>query len=200
MHEPIRVVVRANSQLTGIGLSTYLESQPGINMEPGIDIAEADVLVLGAVGIDGELAATLRRLTRHAPVRIVIVTSELTDAEVLAAADVRIVEMVPYSTRAISWWRRSAAAAWPGPAYGTDAGPPACAARAVFGRRAQAHRAPGTRVSAPAGRRRLETAQIAQRLCYSGCTVTNVLCTVRRRLRLNNRSHTVAYALRAGLI
>lgn len=46
----------------------------------------------------------------------------------------------------------------------------------------------------------LETAEIANKLCYSERTVKNVLHRVTRRLNLRNRSHAVAYALRAGMI
>ena len=46
----------------------------------------------------------------------------------------------------------------------------------------------------------LDTAEIARRLCYSERTVKNVIHDVTSRLRLRNRSHAVAYALREGLI
>ncbi|MFD4577994.1 DNA-binding response regulator [Streptomyces sp. NPDC058417] len=45
-----------------------------------------------------------------------------------------------------------------------------------------------------------ETAEIAQRLCYSPRTVTTVVHDITQRFRLRNRAHAVAYALRAGLL
>lgn len=45
-----------------------------------------------------------------------------------------------------------------------------------------------------------ETAEVARRLAYSVRTVTAVVHDITRRLRLRNRAHAVAYALRAGLI
>jgi DNA-binding NarL/FixJ family response regulator len=45
-----------------------------------------------------------------------------------------------------------------------------------------------------------DTAEIARSLCYSERTVKNVIHDVTSRLRLRNRSHAVAYAMRQGLI
>lgn len=45
-----------------------------------------------------------------------------------------------------------------------------------------------------------DTAEIARRMAYSPRTVKNVIHGVTSRLHLKNRSHAVAYALRAGLI
>jgi DNA-binding NarL/FixJ family response regulator len=45
-----------------------------------------------------------------------------------------------------------------------------------------------------------DTQEIARELSYSERTVKNVLHDVTSRLQLRNRSHAVAYALRAGLI
>lgn len=45
-----------------------------------------------------------------------------------------------------------------------------------------------------------ETAEVAKRLAYSVRTVTAIVHGITRRLRLRNRAHAVAYALREGLI
>jgi len=45
-----------------------------------------------------------------------------------------------------------------------------------------------------------QTDEIADRLTYSEGTVKNVLYGMMARLRLNSRSHAVAYAMRAGVI
>ncbi len=46
----------------------------------------------------------------------------------------------------------------------------------------------------------MDTAEIAQKLCYSERTVKNVIYGVTSRLNLRNRPHAVAYAMRAGAI
>lgn len=46
----------------------------------------------------------------------------------------------------------------------------------------------------------LETAEIAQRLCWSQRTIKGVMHDVTMRLHLRNRAHAVAYAVRQGLI
>jgi DNA-binding NarL/FixJ family response regulator len=45
-----------------------------------------------------------------------------------------------------------------------------------------------------------DTREIASKLSYSERTVKNVLHGITTRLRLRNRAHAVAYALRNGLI
>jgi DNA-binding NarL/FixJ family response regulator len=46
----------------------------------------------------------------------------------------------------------------------------------------------------------LSTDEIAGLLCYSPRTVKKVVSALTRRLALRNRSHAVAYAVRAGLV
>ena len=46
----------------------------------------------------------------------------------------------------------------------------------------------------------MDTNEIAGELFYSERTVKNVIYGVTHRLKLRNRSHAVAYALRAGMI
>jgi len=46
----------------------------------------------------------------------------------------------------------------------------------------------------------LDTAEIAEKLCYSQRTVKNVLHGLTNRLHLRNRAHAVAHALRADVI
>ncbi|MGH3433597.1 MAG: LuxR C-terminal-related transcriptional regulator, partial [Thermocrispum sp.] len=45
-----------------------------------------------------------------------------------------------------------------------------------------------------------DTAEIAARLCYSERTVKNIVHGLLDRLQLRNRTHAVAYALRAGVL
>jgi len=45
-----------------------------------------------------------------------------------------------------------------------------------------------------------DTSEIAGELCYSERTVKNVIYGLTHRLKLRNRSHAVAYALRSGMI
>jgi DNA-binding CsgD family transcriptional regulator len=46
----------------------------------------------------------------------------------------------------------------------------------------------------------LDTNEIAKNLSYSERTVKNIIYTITSRLRLRNRPHAVAYAMRAGII
>ena len=45
-----------------------------------------------------------------------------------------------------------------------------------------------------------ETVEIARALAYSPRTVTSIVHDITHRLRLRNRAHAVAFALREGLI
>ncbi len=48
--------------------------------------------------------------------------------------------------------------------------------------------------------RGLENAEIAQRMQYSERTVKSILYALMERLQLRNRSHAVAFAMRAGVL
>ena len=43
-----------------------------------------------------------------------------------------------------------------------------------------------------------DTSEIAQTMAYSERTIKNIIHEVTRRLNLRNRSHAVAYAVKAG--
>jgi len=45
-----------------------------------------------------------------------------------------------------------------------------------------------------------DTAEIAEKMCYSERSVKHIIQGVTQRLNLRNRPHAVAYALRAGMI
>jgi DNA-binding NarL/FixJ family response regulator len=198
-----RVAVWASRQLTGLGLSNYLESQPAIAVLPASQAAAADVLVVGTDSLDDHLGKALGRLAAGSPTRTVLVTGRVDGSVLATAASCRVVEILPPLTTCEALVRAVwAAAEWSDGASRLDL---AAELRARYGRNeAGAHGATALRSREVDVLRLvadgLETAEIAQRLCYSERTVTNVLGTLRRRLRLNNRSHIVAYALRAGLI
>jgi len=46
----------------------------------------------------------------------------------------------------------------------------------------------------------MDTGEIARNLSYSERTVKNIIYAITTRLSLRNRSHAVAYAMRAGVI
>ena len=199
--EKVHVAVRASSPLAALGLSNFLESRTDIAVLPSAQAAEADVLVLDADSLDDELAAKLRALTARSSVCTVLVTSRLAEPDLPAAAECRVVAVLPRSTTSDRLVAAVLAAA----------APPLAGADLVQVLRGQLNRlsAGATPDSVLQSREidvlrlvaeGLETSEIARRLCYSERTVKNVLYVLRRRLGLNNRPHTVAYALRAGLI
>ncbi len=203
MQQRPRVAVWASSQLTRLGLSNFLESQPAVRLLMASQAPEADVLVVGTDTLDDHLVARLQKLVAESPVRTVLVTSPLDESVLATAASCRIVEILAHSTTCESLVRAvQAAAAWSDGIPGREL---QAELRAQFSRFEQAGHADSALRSREIDVLRLvadglETAEIAQRLSYSERTVTNVLGQVRRRLRLNNRSHIVAYALRSGLI
>ncbi len=197
----VRVAVGASSPLAALGLSNFLESRTDIAVLPNARTAEADVLVLGADSLDGGLAAKLRALTGKSSVCTVLVTSRLTESDLPAAAECRVVEVLPPTTTSDRLVAAVLAAAVP----------PRTSAEVIQALRGQLSRLSAGATPDPGLQPReidvlrlvaegLETTEIARRLCYSERTVKNVLYMLRRRLGLNNRPHTVAYALRAGLI
>jgi DNA-binding NarL/FixJ family response regulator len=197
----VHVAVRASSALAALGLSNFLECRTDIAVLPRVRAAEADVLVLGADSLDVALAAKLRALTTKSSFSTVLVTSRLSESDLPAAAECRVVEVLPRTTTSDQLVEAVLAAA----------APPRTSADIVEALRVQLGRlSAGTTPDIGLQAREIdvlrlvaegmETSEIAQRLCYSERTVKNVLDLLRRRLSLNNRPQTVAYALRAGLI
>jgi DNA-binding NarL/FixJ family response regulator len=205
--DKVQVALYASTPLSLLGLAGYLRPQPAITVLAESERASADVAVLCCGRLTPGFVATMRRAaadTRHS---LVLIVTELTEAQLLLALDCRVVEILPRAAvtserliRSVAAAARSNAVLPPGVvgellmhidrvqqetlgAQGTGAG---FSAREIDVLRLMAEG--------------LDTDEVAAELCYSHSTVKSVLSGITSRLKLRNRTHAVAYALRAKVI
>ncbi len=196
--------------ISSAGLVAQLRGHPGIEVvEPG-PAADADSVALCAVDsslTDGAVTM-IRRAKRHGCQRVVLICTNPTGLDVMAAIDLGVCAILPRheaSTHRLVQAVLSVAA-------GEAAMPADMLARLInhVARLQTDVLVPrGLHVSGMADRERqilrlvadgLDTREIANQLNYSERTVKNVLHDVTTRFQLRNRSQAVAYAVREGLI
>lgn len=206
--ETVRVALQAGDPLSQAGLAGYLANRPEITVLRPSQRAEAGVLVLAADRLTADVISALRRAAADAGVPIVLVINEITEAELLTAVECRVVAILPRAAVTAERLVHSVLAA----AAGGGVMPPNLVGELLkhierlqrdvltpYGLSASGltpREVDVLRLMADG----LDTAEIAGELCYSERTVKNVIYGVTHRLKLRNRSHAVAYALRAGMI
>lgn len=206
--EQTRVAVQATDPLSHAGLAALLQFRGDLTVLRNAQRAEADVLVVAAERLSTEVVATLRRAGAETGVPVVLVVSEIDEGDLLTAVECRVVAILPRGVVSPERLAHSVRAA----AAGGGVLPPNLVGELLkhVERMQRDVLAPnGLNASGLTPREidvlRLmadgfDTNEIAGKLCYSERTVKNVIYGVTHRLKLRNRSHAVAYALRAGMI
>ncbi|WP_067495036.1 response regulator transcription factor [Actinoplanes sp. TFC3] len=206
--EQIRVALQASDPLSQAGLASYLQSRPELVLVRSADRGEAKVLVVSCDRLTGEVVAMLRRSAAEFGTPVVLVTGEITETELLTAVECRVVAILPRAAVTADRLAHSVLAA----ANGGGVMPPNLVGELLkhIERLQRDVLTPnGLNASGLTPREidvlrlmadGLDTNEIAGELCYSERTVKNVIYGVTHRLKLRNRSHAVAYALRAGMI
>jgi DNA-binding NarL/FixJ family response regulator len=206
--ETVRVALQAGDPLSQAGLAGYLANRPELTVLRPSQRADASVLVLAADRLTADVIGALRRAAAEAGAPIVLVINEITEAELLTAVECRVVAILPRAAVTAERLVHSVLAA----AAGGGVMPPNLVGELLkhierlqrdvltpYGLNASGltpREVDVLRLMADG----LDTAEIAGELCYSERTVKNVIYGVTHRLKLRNRSHAVAYALRTGMI
>jgi DNA-binding NarL/FixJ family response regulator len=203
----VRVAVRTDDPITTAGLVNYVQSRPGLTVAGDLASGQADVVVAAFDRLSTNAVATLRELAEYER-PIVLVINEIKEVELFTAVECRVVAIVP---RAATTNERLATSIQAAAAEGADI-PPDLLGR-LLEQAEWLHRevlAPNGLTASSLSEREisvlrliadgLDTGQIARNLSYSERTVKNVISALTSRLHLRNRSHAVAYALRAGVI
>jgi DNA-binding NarL/FixJ family response regulator len=202
------VFVYGSDPITQAGVASQLRGRPGITVVEERQIDDADVAVVVVDEIDEDAMRTIRGIQRDGCPRIVLVATHLDDASLLRAVE----------CGASGVLRRS------------EATPERLSKAVELAERGEGEMAPDLLgklleqmsrlqrdVLAPRGlgpqgmsEREVEvlrhlsegfdTAEIAEAMSYSERTIKNIIHEVTRRLQLRNRSHAVAYAMKAGII
>lgn len=205
--ERVRVAVQAADHLSMAGLTSYLGSRAEIVLLDWEQRARATVVVLAVDRIGPEVLSGLRRVAAEVAAPVVLVLDEVGERDVLAAVECRVVAILPRSAATGDRVLRSVMAA----ASGGGVMPPSLVAELLkhVERLQRELVSPDSNVPKLTSREAdvlrlmadgLDTAEIANRLCYSERTIKNVFYGLTTRLNLRNRPHAVAYALRKGMI
>lgn len=208
MSTRVPVFVYANDPISQAGIASGLRNRPEVQVIEDGDVDRAAVAIVVTDEIDAEVVRLLRAIQRNGCPRVVLVVSRVDDAGPLTAVGAGASALLRRSEATPEQLARAVQAA----AAGDGTVPPDLLGR-LLDQVSRLH----DQVLAPRGltfsglsEREVDvlrlvadgcdTGEIARTLCYSERTVKNVIHDVTSRLRLRNRSHAVAYAVRQGLI
>ncbi|GIF19748.1 DNA-binding NarL/FixJ family response regulator [Actinoplanes tereljensis] len=206
--EQVKVALQAMDPVSHAGLAALLQFRNDMVVLRSNQRHDADVLVAAAERLTPDVVAALRRTGADVSAPIVLVCQEILEAELMTAVECRVVGILPRTAVTAERLAHSVRAA----ACGGGVMPPNLVGELLkqVERMQRDVLAPnGLNASGLTPREidvlRLmadgfDTNEIAGKLCYSERTVKNVIYGVTHRLKLRNRSHAVAYALRAGMI
>ncbi len=206
--KPIRVVLHATDPLSLSGLTSVLDARPEVVVLGSGQRAEADVAVASVDRFTAEVVSVLRRSAMETDTPVVLITGSIEESELLTAVECRVVAILP---------RRAANGERLLHAIQTVAAGGGIVPSDLLGHLLEQVGRLQREVLAPNGLNAavltsreadvlrliadgFDAGEIANRLCYSERTVKNVIYGITHRLKLKNRAHAVAYALRAGMI
>lgn len=205
--ERLPVYICTDDPILRAGLTSQLDPRPEVRV---IDAPHAEHAYVALVIADRVAEATLRvlRSLYREGARLVLVVAEVDDGDLVAAVEAGVVGVIRRTEaspeRLVSVLRSAA--------LGEGAIPPDLLGRLLsqVGQLQRQVLSPrGLSLGGLADREiqvlrlvaeGLDTAEIATKLSYSQRTIKNILHDITSRLQLRNRSHAVAYAVRAGLI
>jgi DNA-binding NarL/FixJ family response regulator len=204
----IKVSVHASDPVSATGVAGELRLRPDVLVVGEPEAGEAEVGVIVADEVDSEAVRTIRAKQRDGSRRVVMVVTRLDDAGLLAAVEAGACGILRRSEASAERIAEAVITA----ANGDGSVPPDLLGR-LLNQMSRLQR----QVLAPRGlsltgftEREVDvlrllsegwdTAEIAGKLSYSERTVKNVIHDITTRLQLRNRSHAVAYAVRAGVI
>ncbi|MFJ1703794.1 response regulator transcription factor [Kitasatospora sp. NPDC088346] len=208
---PVSVAVLSGDPLSSAGVAAMLRPSPAVNLLPASRRAEADVLLLLTGEVTEETLGCLEKTARESEnpaMRMVIVGDVAREQHLMRAVSSGVTSVIHRREATPERLLRAVIGARDGHAEM----PGHAVAWLVEWVRAIQHDvlAPNGLTTSPLESREvevirliaegLETATIAERLNYSERTIKNIIHGAMSRLNLHNRAHTVAYALRAGVI
>jgi DNA-binding NarL/FixJ family response regulator len=208
MQQRVSTYVYADDPILQAGVVSQLRVRPEIDIVAAAELSRADVAVAVADSLDGETLRVLQTLKRSDIEYTVLVTSAIDDTTVVSAAEVGVSGLLRRADATPDVLVRTIQqvangdGVLPSDLLGTLLGQVGRLQRQLLSPQGLTFAGLTDRETAVL---RLvadghDTNEIAQQLCYSQRTVKNVLHDVTSRLQLRNRSHAVAYAVRAGLI
>jgi DNA-binding NarL/FixJ family response regulator len=204
----VKVYIHATDPVSAMGIAGELRMRPEVHVVDDSDYEGAEVAVIVVDEVDVAAVRTIRQIQRDSCQRVVMVVTRLEDAGLLAAVEAGACGILRRSEAVADRVAEAVMTA----AKGDGSVPPD-----LLGRLLHQMSRLQRQVLAPRGlsltgfsEREVDvlrllsegwdTAEIAGKLSYSERTVKNVIHDITARLQLRNRSHAVAYAVRAGVI
>jgi DNA-binding NarL/FixJ family response regulator len=204
----IRLAIEAVDPLAQAGLSQHVGRRPDIEVLPPDRLADADVVAVAAPMVTARMMARMRRTAEVTGARFILVLDRLGDADLLAAIEIGVVAVLWRSEATAERFAQAVVAVSRG-----GAEMPAEVQARLVAEVAALQRDLLAPLGLSAGgldprevdvvryiAEGLDTTEIAQRMLYSERTVKGILYALMARLHLRNRSHAVAYAMRAGIL
>lgn len=208
MSERVAVTVYADDPISRAGVASQLRCRPEVQVLDDGEVHAASVALVVADEVDPVTTRTICTIQRNGCPRVVLVATRLDDGGLLAAVEAGACGILRRSEARPERLVETIQAAHAGDgSLSPDLLGRLLAQVGQLQRHVLAPR--GLNLSGLSEREvqvlRLvaegwDTVEIARDLAYSERTVKNVIHEVTNRLRLRNRSHAVAYALRQGLI
>ncbi len=204
----VRVSVCALDPITTAGMADLLGTRASVRVvdDPARDGIE--VVVAAFERLSADAVTALREVALELGKPIVLVTDRIEEGGLAVAVECRVAAILPRSAATDSRVADSVRRA----ASGTPS-PPSTLLDRLTAHAERLHRetlTPGEPPGSALSSREidvlrlmadgLDTQEIATELSYSERTVKNIIYAVTDRLRLRNRSHAVAYAIREGVI
>ncbi|MFD9698025.1 LuxR C-terminal-related transcriptional regulator [Lentzea sp. NPDC059081] len=206
--DKVTVVVQAPDQLMQLGAEGALATHSGIEVLGSEERERAQVVLMAVDTPRPPVIAKLRRDYEEFGTPVVLVVDDLNDKDLLAMVECKVMAVLPRSHVTPGRLTHSVLTA----AAGGALMPPALLGQ-LIAQVQRLHREfvdqSGTNLHGLAPREidvlRLvaegnDTDEVAAALGYSARTIKGVISALVGRLQLRNRSHAVAYAMRAGLI
>lgn len=209
MAERVTVSVHSTDLLSRAGALSHLRGQPALTVVEAAS-GRGSVVVVLTYRVDDKTMVELRRLVREPGGRVVLVTGQLREPELMKVMECGVRSVL---------WRHEATQERLVKAVRLAASGENELPSDLLGQlmahvgRAQRAAARSSSTAAPAlglGPREvdvlrllaegLDTRQVAEKLTYSERTIKTVIYSLLDRLQLRNRAHAVAYALREGYI
>nr|WP_221380680.1 response regulator transcription factor [Actinoplanes polyasparticus] len=206
--EQVRVAVQGADALSQAGLVSFLQQRPEFVVVPGNRPDQAQVFVVGTGRLTVDVVAMLRRSAREVGVPVILVVDGIDESELLVAVECRVVAILPRLAVTADRLHHAIRAAAEGGAVMSPS-----LVGSLLNHIQRLHKnvlavngldASGLNVREIEVLRLMadgfDTVEIAGKLSVSERTVKNIVYGMTHRLDLRNRSHAVAYALRAGII
>ena len=208
MTRPVSTYVHASDPISRVGVVSQLRGRPEVRVLDELSVDEAEVALVVTDVLDEDACHVMHGLCRGDRPRLILVATTIDDAALVSAAEAGVCGLVRHSDATPETLVRTIVRV----ASGEGEVPSDLLGRLLtqLGQLQRQVLSPRGLTFAGLTPRETEvlrlvaqgddTAEIAQKMCYSERTVKNVLHDLTTPLQLRNRTHAVAYAVREGLI